>query len=224
MKNAIAYIRASTNPEMQENSIEIQAAIIERFAETNGYIITDTFVEYQSGGNDERAEFNKALAHINETNATLICWKVDRLARTMSVFAKISHLLPSIRFAELGDIEPNIMVLGVLLGVATQERINTSVRVKATYNMLKAKDPNKAWGNPRILETATPLGLAVRKSNAHEYNTYVQGIVADLKSAGYCTLNDIAVRLNQLGIKTRRGADFKIHNLHRVLNYGGQNA
>ena len=220
MKPAIAYIRASTNEDTQQNSMAVQTAIIERFAKSNGYNISTTFVEYKTGGDDERVEFNKALQQSIKENSTLICWKVDRLARTMSIFSRIEAHLPRLRFAELGDVEPNIMVLGVLLGVATQERINTSIRVKATYTTLKAQDPNKAWGNPRMLETATPVGLKVRKSNAREFNTHIQGIVSDLKKAGYCTLADIAVRLNQLGVKTRRGCDFNIHSLHRVLNYG----
>jgi len=222
MKPAIAYIRASKNEDVQSNSFEVQKAIIERFANTHGYTLTDTLCEYWSGGDDERPEFNKALQMAVSKDATLICWKVDRLARSMSIFSRIESMLPRIRFAELGDVEPNIMVLGVLLGVATQERINTSVRIKATFQTLKAKDPAKAWGNPRMAQTATPIGLRVRKANAREYNTHIQGVVADLKNAGYCTLSDIAVRLNELGMATRRGNDFTIHNLHRVLQYGRQ--
>lgn len=219
-KQAVMYLRASKDFETQSNSFEVQKTIVERFAQTNGYEIIDTFCEYRTGGDDERVEFNKALKYCIKNDCTLICWKVDRLARTMSVFSKIQDHLGKLRFAELGDIEPNIMVLGVLLGVATQERINTSIRVKETYKAIKAKNPNKEWGNPNINETAYPASLVVRQSNAREFNTHIQGVVLDLKKAGYLTLNDISVRLNQLGFTTRRGSAFTIHNLHRVLNYG----
>ena len=219
MKTAIAYIRASTNPELQKNSFAIQEAIINNFADTHGYDITKTFVEYCSGGKDDRPEFNKALNYAITNNCTLINWKVDRLSRSMSIFARIQDHLHLLRFCEIGDTEPNVMVLGVLLGVAHSERINTSVRVKAAYKTLKAQDPDKLWGNPNIMTDAQPKGLKVRQSNAAAYNLYIQSIVNDLKAAGYCTLKSLVIRLNQLGIKTRRGSDFNIPNLHRLINY-----
>ena len=55
------------------------------------------------------------------------------------------------------------MVLSVLLGVATQERINTSVRVRAAYETMKQNDPNLKWGNPNMGELVQPLGIEVRK-------------------------------------------------------------
>lgn len=220
MKQAIAYIRASTNPELQKNSFAIQEAIITNFAETHNYEITKIFVEYCSGGKDDRPEFNKALKMAVSSNCVLITWKVDRLSRSMSIFARIQDHLSLLRFCEIGDTEPNVMVLGVLLGVAHSERINTSVRVKAAYKTLKAQDPDKLWGNPNIMTDAQPKGLVIRKANAAQYNKYIQSIVTDLKAAGYCTLKSLVLRLNELGITTRRGNTFNIPNLHRVINYG----
>ncbi len=220
MKTAIAYIRASTNPELQKNSFAIQEAIITNFAETHNYEITKIFVEYCSGGKDDRPEFNKALKMAVSSNCVLITWKVDRLSRSMSIFARIQDHLSLLRFCEIGDTEPNVMVLGVLLGVAHSERINTSVRVKAAYKTLKAQDPDKLWGNPNIMTDAQPKGLVIRKANAAQYNKYIQSIVTDLKAAGYCTLKSLVLRLNELGITTRRGNTFNIPNLHRVINYG----
>jgi len=220
MKKAIAYIRASTNPELQKNSFAIQEAIITNFAETHNYEISQIFVEYCSGGKDDRPEFNKALKLAVSSGCVLITWKVDRLSRSMSIFGRIQDHLHLLRFCEIGDTEPNVMVLGVLLGVAHSERINTSVRVKAAYKTLKAQDPNKLWGNPNIMTDAQPKGLIVRQTNAAQYNKYIQGVVADLKAAGYCTLKSLVLRLNELGITTRRGNTFNIPNLHRVINYG----
>ena len=220
MKSAIAYIRASTNPELQKNSFAIQEAIINNFAETHNYSITKIFVEYCSGGKDDRPEFNKALQMAVSSNCVLITWKVDRLSRSMSIFARIQDHLHLLRFCEIGDTAPNVMVFGVLLGVAHSERVNTSVRVKAAYKTLKAQDPNKLWGNPNIMTDAQPKGLIVRKSNAAQYNKYIQSIVADLRAAGYCTLKSLVLRLNELGITTRRGNTFNIPNLHRIINYG----
>lgn len=219
MKNAISYIRASTDPSMQKNSVAIQKAIIENFCTSHGYIITETFIEYASGGDDEREAFNAALSMAVETGQNLVCWKVDRCARSMSIFSRIQDHIHLLRFCELGDSEPNVMVLSVLLGVAYSERVNTSVRVKAAYKHLKEEDPNHPWGNPNILTDATPKGLQIRKANARVHNQHVQSVCEDLRKAGYCTLRDLADRLNLLGITTRRGKPYTTTNLHRVLHY-----
>jgi DNA invertase Pin-like site-specific DNA recombinase len=219
MKTAISYIRASTDPHLQKNSVAIQKAIIENFASTYGYNLVDTFTEYASGGDDEREAFNAALSMAVRDGHKLICWKVDRCARSMSIFSRIQDHLHLLRFCELGDSEPNVMVLSVLLGVAYSERINTSVRVKAAYSHLKAENPDHPWGNPNILTDATPKGLAVRRRNASVHNEHVQSICADLRKAGYCTLQSLSVRLTAMRVLTRRGKPYTPANLSRVLNY-----
>ena len=113
------------------------------------------------------------------------------------------------------------MVLGVLLGVAYQERLNTSVRVKACYQTMKAQNPDLKWGNPNILNDAQPLGLKVRKANAKTYNERIQSMVSDFRLAGYCTMTQLSLRLNEYGVTTRRGNQFTPQNLRRVLNYRG---
>lgn len=218
-KTAIAYIRASTNPELQANSVAIQTAIINRFVESHGYSLSETFIEYRTGSDDERVEFNKALRTAIDSNSVLITWKVDRLARSMSIFSRIQNHLHLLRFCELGDSEPNIMVLSVLLGVATQERINTSVRVKAAYQTMKAENPNLRWGDSNMAKNAQPIGVKVRMANASSFNMRIQSVVSDLRLAGYTDLRILVAKLNELGILTRRGNSFTVRNLSRVLNY-----
>ena len=218
-RKAIAYIRASTNPELQANSVAIQSAIINRFIDNHDYDLTDTFIEYRTGSDDERIEFNKALRQAISTGSHLVTWKVDRLARSMSIFSRIQNHLHLLRFCELGDTEPNVMVLSVLLGVATQERINTSIRVKAAYETLKAANPNLRWGNPNMATTAQPIGVKVRMANASNFNSRIQRVVSDLKLAGYTDMRTLVAKLSELGIVTRRGGDFTVRNLSRVLQY-----
>ena len=221
MQKVIFYTRASTDINKQKNSVDIQIAVLNRFAINNGFEVVKTFTEYASGGNDERVEFNKALDFAKKNGYFLCAARIDRVSRSMSIFARIQDHLHLLRFAELGNAEPNVMLLGVLLGVAHQERINTSVRVKAAYQQIKLTNPNHAWGNPNIMTDAQPLGLKVRKENAANFNVRIQGVCDDLRSAGYCTLAQLVIRLNDMGITTRRGGPFTTSNLHRVLSYGG---
>ena len=220
IKKAYAYCRISTNETKQKNSIEVQKAVIGSFAKSHGYEIVQYFIEERTGADDDRPIFNDVLNRCVKENAMLLTWKVDRLSRSLSIFNKIQDHLHLIRFVELQDMEPNLLVLSLLLGVAHQERLNIGVRVKATYQMLKAKDPNHPWGNPEMASKVQPLGEAVRKRNAKEFNLRIQSLCDDLKKAGYCSLSSLSVKLNEIGITTRRGNNFTRHNLFRILNYG----
>lgn len=221
MKNAATYYRASTNNELQTNSLEIQRRICENFADLHGYTISASFSEYESGGNDDRKEFNRALEYAVANNCVLICARVDRASRSLSIFSRIERHLCRLRFASLGDVEPQLTILAVLLSLGAQERINASIRVKAAFDTLREKDPNYAWGNPNINTNCRPLGLKVRKANALAFNSKIQGICDDLKKAGYLTLDKMVARLNEMNITSRRGKPFSKATLHRVLKYQG---
>ena len=223
-KIAYAYCRASINELKQKNSIEVQKAVITAFANAYGYDLVEVFTEYQTGADDDRPVFNTVLNKCKSENAFIITWKIDRLSRSLSIFSKIQDSLHLIRFCELGDTEPNLLVLSVLLGVAHAERKNIGVRVKATYKMLKDKNPDHPWGNPNMGTDVQPLGEKVRKDNARTFNTKIQTLCSDLRKAGYLTLDSLAVKLNEIGVTTRRGSPFTVRNLHRILNYGVHHA
>ena len=194
--------------------------MIANFARMHGYDIQDTYVEYESGGNDSREQFNACLERCVKENAIMITLRIDRMSRSLSVFKTIQNHIHLLRFCELGNQEASLLTLSVLLGVAHQERINTSARVKATYKMLKAKNPDQAWGNPRMATDVQPLGEATRIRNASAFNNKIQLICDDFRKAGYCKLSDLALKLNQVGLTTRRGSSFTSKNLQRILSYG----
>ena len=219
-KRAYAYLRASTNPKLQKNSIEIQKSVIGQFASTHGYEVCDYFIEYKSGADDNREMFNLWLERCISENAFGISWKIARMSRSLGIFKKVQDHLNLLRFCELGDQEPSLLTLSVLLGVAHQERINTSTRVRATYKALKEKDPEYPWGNPNMAEKVQPLGEAKRIENAKAFNEKIQLICRDFQNAGYCGRKELAVKLNQVGLTTRRGTAFTQKNLQRVLAYG----
>jgi hypothetical protein len=85
---------------------------------------------------------------------------------------------------------------------------------------LKQKDPEYPWGNPNMAEKVQPLGEAKRIENAKAFNEKIQLICRDFQNAGYCGLKELAVKLNQVGLTTRRGTAFNQKNLQRVLAYG----
>lgn len=216
-KRAISYLRASTNIDKQKNSHNIQRDVIADFADRHGYVLEREFSEYESGTDDARVEFNKALDYVRENDCVLIIYRLDRCARTLTAFSLFNDILDKIRIVSMGDTVPNLMLIGVMLTIAAQESINTSVRVKATIKHILESDPNRVWGNANIFADHGQAAIAVRVNNAKKFNEHIRKVVADLAMAGYTSLSSQVERLNELGIKSRRNKPFNYHSLYRVL-------
>lgn len=216
-RQAIAYLRASVSELEQPNSIAVQRAIVASFADRNGYDIVTEYFEYGSGTDDERVEWNKALAHAERDDLYILCWRVDRFSRSLASFGRTNRILPRLRVAELGDVEPSPLVLSVLIGAGQNEAENCRIRIKTTMALLKERD-GRIWGNPRIHETAIPASIKARKNLASQFNKKIQQLVTDFQAAGY-SFKQCVERLNDLGIMTRRNKRWTYHLLYRVVNY-----
>ena len=219
MRKAIIYCRASVSEEKQKNSHSLQESCCREFAAQNSYEVVKVFSEYASGGDDSRIEFNKALSYAEKNNYTVIVWRIDRLARSLSVFSLIQDKLPLIRSVSLGDTEINITVIALLLSHAHSERVATSIRVKKTYEHLSKQPNHKPWGNPSILKSARPLAMKAKSQNASAFNAHIRTIIDDLKTAGYSSAAAIADRLNNMGLQTRWGKPFTHQTIYRIIRY-----
>ena len=73
-KQAIIYVRASTNQTRQSNSHALQIKSCEDFCNRNKYTVVKVFTEYASGTLDERPVFNEAIkyAQDNDTGYELL--------------------------------------------------------------------------------------------------------------------------------------------------------
>ena len=71
-------------------------------------------------------------------------------------------------------------------------------------------------GNPNMKEVQK-IGSVVMKANAAEFNQRIIKIVSDLKAAGYTSNKELLDKLNDYGVKSRRGNRFTYKNLLRVL-------
>jgi len=223
-KRAISYRRASTSVDKQRNSLAIQQDVISAFAERFGYDLERDFSEYQSGTDDDRPAFKEALAYAKAHNCYIIIYRLDRLARTLTSFSQFHDVLSHLRFTDLGDTEPNLMLVGFMLTIATQESVNTSVRVSSSIKHLKQKYPDRLFGNHNLFKEYGAQAIEVRQSNARQFNSRIQGIVDDLRKAGYTTTHNQVSRLNEMGITTRRGKPFTYQNLYRITERSNPDA
>jgi len=223
-KRAISYRRASTNIDKQRNSLAIQADVISAYAERFNYKLEQDFNEYESGTDDDRPAFKQALAYAKANNCYIIIYRLDRLARTLTSFSQFHDVLSHLRFTDLGDTEPNLMLVGFMLTIAAQESANTSIRVSSSIKHLKEKYPDRVFGNPNLFADYGAEAIKVRRDNARVFNSRLNGIVDDLRKAGYTSLKEQVIRLNDMGITTRRGKPFTYQNLYRITERFGHNA
>ena len=217
LKNAIIYLRASTDETRQGQSFDVQRAILSTFIHSHGYTLVKEFSEYASGRDDDRSEFCAAIEYSKAHNVTLITYRADRLSRSLTVFHKINDILPLIRFVELGDRTPDPLMLSVLFGLASNESRIIGLRVKAGMKQAKVRNPSIKFGNPNIRTTAIPAGLKVRVENARKFNARIKRLVSSLTKSGPATYNAIASMLNDFGITSRRGSRWNAANIRRVL-------
>src|ERR1700680_353021 len=117
MTPIIAYLRVSTARQGRSGlGLEAQKATVEGFAKSTSRIISETFVEVESGKNCERPQLVKALARCKLTGATLVVAKLDRLARDLVFVATM--LRDGVDFVACDAPYANRLTLGILAAVA----------------------------------------------------------------------------------------------------------
>jgi DNA invertase Pin-like site-specific DNA recombinase len=216
IKEAIGYLRASTDENKQKNSIATQKRSIEAFAALNGYTIAVWTSEYASGGNDDRKGFRDALRLSEERGYYLIAAKADRLSRSLSVWTDLDACRDRLRIAELGDEVVSQLHLSLLLVMSQNERSLIAQRVRDSYQHLKAiHGDDLNWGN-KNLGTYSHMGIAKIKENSKNHNDKIKTLVNFVMSDGG-SIQDAVEYLNSLNMKTRRGKSFSYKNLYRIL-------
>ena len=70
MRHAVAYCRVSTGKQERSGlGLEAQQDALARFCKSEGFALASTFVETESGGDDNRPELNKPLAEARRLQA-----------------------------------------------------------------------------------------------------------------------------------------------------------
>ena len=213
----VAYYRVSTR-QQGDSKLGLEAqkqAVMKHVADRNGVIIGE-FNDIQSGKSDERIGFQKALELARKEDAILIVAKLDRLSRKASTLMLIKDMSIKLEVVDLPEL--NTMTLGIFATMAQYERELISQRTKAALQELKKK--GKKLGNTKIIRQKKVQRKAQRKKreNLIEKYRHIFPILKDLKRQGL-KLREITERLNQYGIKTIKGKNFTITQVHRCLKY-----
>ena len=218
MKAAIYTRKSTSSSHRQMNSHRVQKECVENFCNVHGYDLVQEFSDSLSGTTNNREGFQAAIKWLKEDqDRVLVVYRVDRIARNLSVWAELEPVMGQLRVVELGNEPVNLMVLSVLLSVAAQESKNISARVKAAYKSIKAKNPSHVWGNRDALLAVREEGEAVRKKNADAYANKLLKMDTMLRNSGVKTLRERVDFLNEQGFTSRRGNPLTVQGYHRTL-------
>lgn len=207
MNQVIAYIRVSTGRQGKSGlGLEAQQAAIARFCELEGFQVAQSFVEVQSGKDDDtkRPQLKAALAAARKVKgAPIVVAKLDRLSRDVAFIAGLmKHKVPFV-VCELGrDVDP--FMLHIYAAVAEKERMLIGERTKAALAQAKARGVKLGGLNDAGIE---------RQAEAMNRAEQLRPILVEL--AGL-SLRAAAKALNDRGIMAPTGKPWSAVTMARV--------
>jgi DNA invertase Pin-like site-specific DNA recombinase len=198
----IGYIRVSTTDQGKNgHGLDAQRAAIDTFVEREGGTLIKTFQEIESGSNDHREVFWKAVEAAAKAKATLVVSKLDRLSRSGIRFM-VDLDKRGVPYVAADNPAMTKLVVHILAAVGEDERQRISQRTREALKAAKAMGVK--LGNPRWQGSIETARKASRDKAAKE-RQLVRPIIEGLRSSGIETYSGLAAALNERGIKTPQG-------------------
>jgi DNA invertase Pin-like site-specific DNA recombinase len=168
-----------------------------------------------------RPELRKALSYAKRVGGSLIVATLEGLSRDLVFLRQLRD--SGVDFVACDLPHANASTIQVLTALAEYESRVASRRTKEGLAAYKAKGGKLGAARPES-RNLTPAARAkgaqvaaqVRSAKAREAYLHLVPLVAELREAGF-TLQQIADRLNEEGITTRRGRLWSAMQVSRVL-------
>ena len=216
MRQAITYRRVSTNEQGKSGlGLEGQAEALRRFNEAEGFEVAAEYEDVASGKLpvESRPGLAAALEHARRLKCPVIVAKLDRLSRDVAFISGLmARGIPFI-VAELGaDTDP--FILHLFAALSEKERRMIGERTKAA---LRVKIEGGALlGNRTNLDYARSKARTSKQAGARAFAARVRPEIARMQASGG-SLNQIATRLNAMGVPTARNGLWTAKAVSRVL-------
>jgi len=203
----ISYLRVSTKRQGASHlGLDAQKASVSNYVKNNGNMLIDSFVEIESGKNDQRPELIKAINRCKETGALLLIAKIDRLSRNIAFIFTLKEELQKagIDFIALDLPFANTLTLGIMASMAQHEREICSQRTKAGLQAAKAR--GQILGTNNLTDAGRIKAHATISRNAREdvSSRHAYHFIKPLREQGY-SYAKIAAMLDDEGYRTRNG-------------------
>ena len=213
----VIYYRVSTDKQGQSGlGLEAQQKQVNDYLQSKpDAVVVDSYVEIDSGKKVERKKLNKAVAHAKKAKAVLLVAKLDRVARNVRLFLE---LLDQVKI-EFTD-SPNLnngssdsrLLLTQLAAFAEWEAAKISERTKAALAAKKARgEIIGIMGRENIKATN-----GKRKEQADEFAKQLAGMLIPLATT--MSQRRLVDYLNQHGVKSPTGKEWRLNSLQNVLN------
>lgn len=214
MRKYVGYIRVSTQRQGQSGlGLEAQRYLLQQFVEHSEATLIREFVEVESGRNDNRVELAKAIALVQETGATLLIAKLDRLSRRAAMIFTLRDFGVKFICADLP--EANEFTIGILAVLAQYETSMISQRTRE--GLAAAKRRGVKMGCP-CPEVGLRRGRATQSKMAIEYRAKMLPIINQIRTVGGIhSAKGIARCLNARGLKTIMGKTFTHRTIALIL-------
>ena len=213
----VIYYRVSTDKQGQSGlGLEAQQQQVKTYLQSkpDAEVVAE-YVEVDSGKKVNRIELNKAVADAKKNKAVLLVAKLDRVARNVKLFLDLLDQV-RIEFTDLPALSNGTsdsrLVLTQLAAFAEWEAAKISERTKAALSAKKARgEPMGIMGKENIKATN-----GKRKEQADEFAKQIAGMLIPL--AATMSQRKLVDYLNQHGVKSPTGKEWRLNSLQNVLN------
>lgn len=213
----VIYYRVSTDKQGQSGlGLEAQQQQVKTYLQSKPDAeIVSEYVEVDSGKKVNRIELNKSVADAKKNKAVLLVAKLDRVARNVKLFLDLLDQV-RIEFTDLPALSNGTsdsrLVLTQLAAFAEWEAAKISERTKAALSAKKARgEPMGIMGKENIKATN-----GKRKEQADEFAKQIAGMLIPLATT--MSQRRLVDYLNQHGVKSPTGKEWRLNSLQNVLN------
>ncbi len=176
MKTFVTYLRVSTQKQGRSGlGLDAQRKMCNDFVKANYGVITQEFVDVESGTHRNRKGLQDAIAYCKSNGCALVIAKLDRLARDVEFCFKVVNTGIEIHFTDMPQM--NTLLLGVFAAVAQYERELTSERTRKALAVKKSNGEalgaaNEKYQARRALKSVAMLKYEASKSGASRTRHY----------------------------------------------------
>jgi len=210
----IAYHRVSTQKQGQSGlGLEAQKMAVESYLNGGDWELASEFIEVESGGGSnalvKRPQLKAALDACKKQGATLVIAKLDRLARNVHF---VSGLIETgVEFVAADMPHANKTMIQIHAVMSEHERDQISSRTKAALAAAKARGVILGVAGATNLKP----NIEERQKDADVFANKLKGVITGMKARGL-SQRAMCVELNELGIKTAKGAQWSQIQLQRI--------
>lgn len=213
----VAYYRVSTQKQGRSGlGLEAQQEMVKNFIRQNGGQIVAEYQEVESGKDDERPQFIKAMRHAHVVGGKLLVGKLDRLSRDLHFITSLQKSHVDFIVADMPNCDSfTINIYGAL---AQREREMISERTKAGLAAAKARGIKLGKPEnltPEISSIGRELGRQQQVANADRFAALVRPRIEELQNEGL-SLRAIACKLDSEHFKTARGGKWTASSVRNI--------